>query len=244
MNVTALEQRIWERLEQDPAAPVAPEPVVLHALNAGYLLLNLLTLYLEKTATFTLTAGKAVYGIRNLLPDYLRPLRLVSGDPLARLRPSRLADLDAIDTNWQITTARPSPDDGVDPPSRYVALGINLLAIWQQPTRDVPAQFTYAYEPPLLAIGADVPRLPEEYHESILKFALVYLRLAEGSQELQKVMPLFGEFMADAGKLADFVRARSIGASYDSLPFELKRFDTSRLIKGLKEAASAKPAAR
>jgi hypothetical protein len=209
VNVTALEKRIWERLEQDPAAPVTPEPEVLHALNVAYFTLALLTLYLEKTIAITLTAGKAFYGIRNLAPDYLRPLRLVSGTPLARLRASRLADLDAIDINWMITTTRQSPADGVDPPSRYAAAGLNLLAIWQQPTADVAALFTYAYDPPPLVAGADSPLVPEEYHESLIKFALVFLRLKEGGQELQKVMPLFGEFIADAAKLGDFVRARS-----------------------------------
>lgn len=233
MNVTALEKRVWERLEQDPAAPVMPEPEVLHALNTAYFLLCLLTLYLEKTITITLAAGKAFYGVRNLAPDYLRPLRLVSGTPLARLRPSRLADLDAIDINWMITTSRPSPTDGVDPPSRYVAIGLNLLAIWRQPTANVAAQFTYAYEPPALVLGNDAPLLPEEYHESLIKFALVFLRLKEGGQELTKVMPLLAEFLADAAKLGAYVKARSAASAYDSFPAELRAQDISRLIKGL-----------
>lgn len=243
MNLTALEKRVWERLEQDPATPTTPEPEVARALNAGYFLLCLLTLYLEKTITITLSASKAFYGIRNMAPDYLRPLRLASGDPLARLRPTRLADLDAIDINWMITTTRPSPADGVDPPSRYVALGLNLLVIWQQPTEDVDAQFTYAYEPPPLVLGTDSPQVPEEYHEDLIKFALVWIRLKEGGQELQKVLPLLAEFLADAAKLSDFVRTRSKAGAYDSLPFELaKGFDASRLLKELK-GANAKPSA-
>jgi len=240
VNLTALEKRVWERLEQDPGAPTTPEPEVARAINAGYSLLCLLTLYLERTITITLSANKCFYGIRNLAPDYLRPLRLVSGYPLARLRPSRIADLDAIDVNWMITTDRPSPADGVDPPSRYVALGLNLLVIWQQPTADVDAQLTYAYEPPPLVAGADSPIVPEEYHEDLVKFALVWIRLKEGGQELQKVLPLLAEFAADASKLSDFVRARSIGSAYDSVPFELRSQDVSRL---LKELAAPKKAA-
>ncbi len=242
MNLAALEKRVWERLEQDPLAPVTPEPVVLHALNQAYLTFVLLTLCLEKTATITLAAGKPIYGIRNLLPDYLRPLRVTSGDPVARLRPCSFRDLDALDTRWQDTNLSANP---VDPPSRYFTVGCNLFGVWRQPTADVSADVTYAYLPPPLAAGGDVPLTPEEYHESLVKFALVWVRLPEGAGELAKVTPLLGEFLADAAKLGGYVKARSVAAAYDSLPFEIKAADISRLVKGIvaKGAADAKPAA-
>ena len=81
MNVTALEKRVYERLEQDPDAPVTPEPEVLHALNQAQLTLALLTLCLEKTAPVVFASGEPIFGIRSKLPDYLRPLRVRVGPP-------------------------------------------------------------------------------------------------------------------------------------------------------------------
>ncbi len=81
MNVTALEKRVYERLEQDPGAPITPEPEVLHALNQAYYTLVLLTLCLEKTVAVTFAASEPIFGIRNKLPDYLRPLRVRVGPP-------------------------------------------------------------------------------------------------------------------------------------------------------------------
>lgn len=236
MNLTALEDRVWERLEQDPDAPVTPETEVRHALNQALYLLQLLTLCLEKTASLTLTAATPHLGIRGQLTDYLVPLRLtVAG---ARLRPITMQDLDSLDAGWQVSAGTPI---------RYGTRGINLLFVYRQPATDTTALLTYAYVPAALASGSDSPGFPEEYHESLIKFALVWLRLKEGANEFDKVLPLLGEFIADAKKLNAYVRARSLAAQYDTLPFQLKLFDKSRLMKSIadtaKGAANGKPTA-
>jgi hypothetical protein len=245
VNTAALKKRCWERLDENPLAPTTPAADVLHAVNQAYLTFVLLTLCLEKTATLALDAQKPIYGIRGQLTDYLRPLRITyeRGDGhITRVRPASLRELDAIDTNWQVTHLSTNPVDG---PSRYFTVGLNLMGFWRQPNAAMEAQIVYAYSPALLAADGDTPLAPEAYHESLVKFALVWLKLNEGAQELGRVTPLLGEFLADASKLAGVVRARSIAAKYDSLPFELKNYDTSRLLKGLamKGAADAKPAA-
>jgi hypothetical protein len=246
LNTAALKRRAWERLDEDPAAPITPAADVVHALNQAYLTFVLLTLCLEKTETITLEANKCWYGIRGQLDDYLRPLRLTyqdERDVIVRLRPVTVRELDALDTNWQVSSLSSNP---VDNPSRYFTVGLNLMGFWRQPHEELEVQVTFAYSPALLAADGDTPLVPEAYHESLVKFALVWLKLNEGAQELGRVLPLLGEFLADAEKLAGVVRARSIAAKYDSLPFELKRFDTSRFLKGLiaKGAADAKPATR
>ncbi len=235
MTVADMEARIWERLEQDPTAPVTPEPDLLHALNQALGTLALLTLCVEKTVTITLSAGVTFYGIRNLVTNYLRPLRLMSAG--ARLRPVRIADLDALNSGWQASAGAPT---------RYLSLGINLVGVYKQPPSDVAAQFTYAAAPVALILQTDTPvGVPEEYHESLIKFGLVWIRLREGGLELAKVMPLFAEFIADAAKLGAYVKARSVAAGYDSLPFAMEHFDASRMIKGLlpKGGGDGKPSA-
>lgn len=223
MNVTALEKRIFDRLEENPAAPTSfTEPEALAALNHAYFLFVFLTLCLEKTVTFTVTAATPFFGIRGTLTDYLLPLRLTIGG--VRIRPSTLADLDAVDYGWQAHAGAPS---------RYATQGINLVAITPQPAIDTDSLFTYAYIPVALVAGSDVPAIPEEFHESLVKFALVRMRLKEGGNEFQKVLPGLKDFLGDAAKLGNFVRARSIGRKYDTVPFELKAADLSRLMKSL-----------
>ncbi len=229
MNVTALEKRVWERLEQDPAAPVTPEPEVLHALNQAQRTLALLTLCLEKTGTLTLQLVTPIYGIRSYLTDFLIPLRVTVGG--LRVRPCSIRDMDARNAGWQTAT-------GSDP--RYAMLGINLFAVSASPAIAAVATITYAYIPPLLALGADVPPVPEDYHESLIKFATVWIRLKEGAQEFAKTVGLYREFLDDAQKLGNYVRMRSLAAKYDQLPLELTKQDLSRLVAGLVPAAPAK----
>lgn len=81
MNVTALKKRVYERLEQDPNDPVTTEAAVLHALNQAQQTLVLMTLCIEKTVSVTFPAREPIVGIRALLPDYLRPLRVRVGPP-------------------------------------------------------------------------------------------------------------------------------------------------------------------
>ena len=229
MNVTALEKRVWERLEQDPAAPITPEPEVLHALNQAQRTLVLLTLCLEKTSTLTLQPTTPFYGIRSYIADYLVPLRVTVGG--LRVRPSSIRDFDARNANWQTAT-------GSDP--RYATLGINLFAVSASPAIAAIASITHAYVPALLVNGADVPPTPEDYHESLIKFATVWIRLKEGAQEFAKTVGLYREFLEDAAKLGGYVRLRSLAAKYDQLPLELTKQDLSRLVKGLVPVAPAK----
>lgn len=239
MNVTALEKRIFERLEEDPLAPTTyTEPEALHAINQAQYTLALLTLCLEKTAALTLQTSTAIYGIRGYLPDYLLPLRVTVGGQ--RIRPISIRDLDALDSGWQTNTWH----SATGAPKRYGTLGLNLFFAHPQPAAPTVAQVTYAYVPATLTAGGDTPEVPEEYHEDLVRFALVWLRLKEGAQEFQKTAPLLKEFLASAGKLANYVRARSLAANYDRLPFQLEHFDASRLFKAIKKRGEdAKPAA-
>lgn len=222
MILTDLETRTFQRLEEDVSAPTCyTAGEVIHALNQAYYLFVLLTLCLEKTVVLTLPASTAVFGVRGYLPDYLLPLRLMVGS--ARIRPASIRDLDAIDATWQVATAGPL--------KRYGTLGMNLFLAYPPPTAPLATTFTYAYIPAALAAGGDVPLIPENYHESLIKFAIPWLRLKEGAQEFNKSVPLFKEFLADAGKLGNYVRVRSRAAGYDQLPMELDKFDMSRLFQ-------------
>jgi hypothetical protein len=207
----------------DPTDPSAPPPEILAAINEGQELFALLTLCLETTATLTLTASAPFATLRGAFPGFLCPLRLsIAG---TRVRPATLADLDAENDAWQSTPGTPA---------RYCTLGFNFYAVTPQPVTNTAASLTYARSPVQL-VGDSFPEIPEQYHQSLVKYGMYRVRLKEGGQALQRGMVQLNEFLDDATAHGEFVRARSRAARYDVLPFELKLFDRSRLIETLKK---------
>lgn len=200
--------------------PVPPE--VLAAINEGQELFAFLTLGLEATATLPIPGSAAFFMIRSYFHDYLCPLRLTG--PAGRVRPATLADLDAADDQWQAT----APGN----PTRYFTAGFNFMGVTPQPALSTDHQFTYARSPLQLVYDA-FPEIPEEYHQSLVKYGVYRVKLKEGAQSLQRGMAYLNEFLDDAQRYGEFVRGRSKAARYDSLPFELSLFDRSRLVDQL-----------
>lgn len=207
--------RILVRIDDDPVTPISVSAAeVLAAVNEGYQLAALLTLCFEKTADFTLT--DCWYTVRDTLTDFIVPLRLsVSG---VRLRPSTLAELDALNPAWQATGGSAA---------RYATLGCNLLAV--TPQARVTASFTYAYSPAAL-LSTDTPLLPPAFHPDLVEFGVYRCRLKEGAQQLARGLGNLNTFLDSMTKLGDYMRARSLAARYDVQPMELKLFDRSKLV--------------
>lgn len=215
MTVADISARIITRIDDDPIAPVSTSAAeVLAAVNEGQQLASLLTLFLEQTAAFPLSG--TFYTPRSTFPDMLVPLRLTVGG--VRLRPSTIAELDAMNSGWQSVSGTPS---------RYFTLGCNFLGVTPQST--VTAQFTYAASPALLGSG-DTPVLPPAYHQDLVEYGVYRIRLKEGAQQLARGLGNLNTFLDSMTRLGDFVRAKSRAARYDVLPFELALFDRSKLI--------------
>jgi hypothetical protein len=218
VNALDMADRCQQRLHEDPAVttPVYyPFPLALSALNRAQRLFVLLTLCLETTVTFE-ADGETFFNMRNFFADWMLPLR-VSTVGGARVRPSRLAELDALDSAWQ---ANPGPT------TRYGALGFDFFFVY--PQQAMPLVVTYAQAPPAMVQETDVPAIDEQYHPALIDFAIPWLRLNEGGQEFQKSLPYLKRFFAEADKEAEYVRQRNLAARYDSLPYELRRLDRSK----------------
>lgn len=240
--------------ESDPANPISvTNTEVLYAVNQGYLLSSLLTLFAVKAVDFPLNG--CFYTPLDILPDFLVPLRItVNG---VRLRPSTLTELDGWDPAWQARTGTPA---------RYVTVGSNLLAVtpWPQAsgggtttspslpgdilpggtlpgggvtssgggTLSVTARMTYAYSPAPLA-ASDTPMLPAQYHPALVSWTSYRLRAKEGAQSLSRGLGDLNVFLDACQELGDWVRNRSAAAAYDTLPIEMKLLDRSKLIDSI-----------
>jgi len=220
VTYAALRANVLERLGEDAAVSGYYDGVDAgDGLNRAQRLFVLLTLCLEATGSITISPATAWYQVRTQIPGWMLPLTLEFDG--AKLRPVRLAELDALAVGWQAT-----PGD----PERYALLGLALLAIYKQAPEAGTLGTTYAKPPAWMIDDADVPEIPAAYHELLPDAAIALLRLREGGQELEKVKPLLGRFMTGATQLARYVRERSLDLRYDRQPAELERFDLSRLL--------------
>lgn len=221
VTLAELQSRTLERLDEDGRNPrfwTLEECTA--ALNEAQRFMVMLTLCLEKTALLQLQPGAAWYKLGALLPDMLVPLRLVDYSTQQRLRPARLAELEARNAAWEVEPGEPE---------RYAILGWDLLAVYPQPEEQRTLAILYAHAPARLILPEDQPQVPAEYHASLVDYAIVRLSLKLGAQQLAKALPWWGRFLADTRKLAGYVRARAVALGYDKTPIELERFDVSKL---------------
>ena len=226
MTAAEIQGRILARVADEGGAS-ATAAETLQAINEGQELAALMTLCLETTASWTLTATTAWYSARAAFNDYLCPLRLMVGS--TRVSPASIRDLDARDAGWQASAGTPA---------RYATLGFSLFAVTPQPAIDTAASLTYARTPVEL-VGDAWPEIPEAYHQALVDYGVYRVRLKDGAQNLERGLRYFGRFLEAMKELGDQVRARSRAAGYDTLPFEVRRFDMSRLTQILKRKVAS-----
>lgn len=221
MTHSELRSRTLERLgEEADGLGYFTAQDATDGLNWAQRLMALLTLCLETTQDFTLTAATCWHDVRATLSDWLLPLRVEYAG--AKVRPARLSELDALNASWQAAAGDPE---------RYACLGADpvLLAVYRQLAAGGTLSITYARVPAAIEINGS-PEIPEEYQPLLIDAAVPYCRMKEGGQEMGKVQPLLRRFLDGAAKLGRYTRARSLDLRYDRLPPEIERFDLSRLL--------------
>jgi hypothetical protein len=226
MQLSDMAGRVLARLDQPSGGAYYTHPEAVSALNEAQRFFAFLTLGVQKSALvqIALAAGNPTIRMLPLATDWLLPLR-VSVQGGAQLRPARLEDLDALDSNWQN-----QPATQTLPLARYAALGFDLVAFYPQPAAGTWINFTYAATPAPMAADTDVPQIPEEHHQDLVDYATYRLRYREGGAEFAKGLPYLRRFMEGAAKYGRYIRQRNIAARYDKLPFEIERADLSALL--------------
>lgn len=220
MTASEIQARILKRIDDDAVSPATATPAeVMAAINEGQELASLLTLCLEKTASWTIPASSPFLSVRGQFPDFLVPLRWQIGS--TRVRPAGLKALRALNPNWQASPGTPT---------RYCTLGFNFWIVSPQPVGDTASNLTYA-RAPLQLVGDDFPEIPEQYHQNLVDYGVYRIRLKEGQQGLARGLKYFSRFLDGMTELGNQVRARSSRAGYDTLPLELAMADRSRLLK-------------
>jgi len=226
MQLSDMAARVSQRLNEAGGAGFYPRAEIVAALNEAHRLFVLLTLGLEQTSTWTLPAQTQLT-VHHMLSeggwsDWIVPLRIATLGG-AKVRPARLEDLACLDGSWTTTT---TPRD----PTRYVALGADLVVFYPIPLNGTVLQVTYARAGLPLVNDSDTPETPAEYHPSYVAYAVYRMRQVEGGQEFQKALPGLGEYLKAAQHYATYVRSRNLGSRYDKVPFEMEKYDRSLLL--------------
>lgn len=235
MTTGELKERTYKRLDEDAGDPAYFTPTeVLNAINAGLRALALLTLCIERTANFTISAATCWHTILDQFSDCIRIFRVRKG--ATRIQPTTFHEQDCYSAAWEATAGAIAG---------YLTIGCNLLAVTPQPAGGDTLSITYAACPAALVSDSDVPEVPEEYHQDLVDFAIFYLRLKEGGLELKNAWANLLSFYDAASKLAIYVRARCQAQDYDIVPpFDIAARDRSRKVKvELKTVAGGKKAA-
>ena len=227
MNLGSITTRVTARLNEAASGPVFyPLDEQIAAVNEGERLFCLLSLALETTLPWTVPANTTWTHMLGVFPDWIVPLRLstVTG---AKVRPSRLEELGALDSGWLN-----SPINSPGLATRYVALGADLVGLYGQPDYSgLVLNWTYARAPVPLVNPDDVPEIPAEYHPRLIEYGIYRLRQVESGQELEKALTCFNSFLDGAKRYAAYVRSRNLGARYDHVPPEDEFFDRSKLLR-------------
>lgn len=221
MQLSAMVSLCSQRLNEAAAPVFYPAAEIKAALNEAQRFFCLLTLALEKTSTWTPATNTTFFRMLTIFSDWTVPLRITTAAG-AKVRPARLDELTSLDSQWAKAAGSPY---------RYAALGVDLLALYPQPTSGFPLNVTYARAPVVMSNDTDSPEVPAEYHPNIVDYAIYRLRQVEGAQEFQKSLPLLDSFLDAVQRYGAFVRARNLGSRYDKVPFELESFDRSKLMR-------------
>lgn len=213
--------QVSQRLAEGASGPVFyPQTEIIAALNEGNRFFCLLTLALEATKTWTVSAATTFFHMMTVsgFADWIVPLRIANASG-QKIRPASVDTLNSLNPAWMASPGTPA---------RYASLGSDLIALYSQPAGGgTVLTVTYARAPTALAADGDIPEVPATVHPHLVNYGIYRMRQGEGGGEFQKALPLLDDFLSAAEKYADYMRARNEGADYDTGPFELQAFDRS-----------------
>jgi hypothetical protein len=233
MTLGEMISRVSARLNESATGPTFyPASEIQSSISEGLRFFTLLTLCLESTAAWSVPAATPFSHMLTTagFQDWIAPLRIADSTG-AKIRPARLADLTALDSAWLVSPGAPI---------RYTFSGADLIGIYKQPaSTGTMLSVTYCRGPRTLVNLADVPEIPGEFHPELVKYGVYRMRQREGSQEFEKVLPLFGEYLDAAQRYGDYIRARNKAALYETAPPELALYDRSDLLRIERQARAA-----
>lgn len=211
-----------QRLNEGQTGPVFyPKSELVAAANEAERFFVLLTLCLETTAPWNVPALTTFFHMLAIFPDWICPLYVSTAEG-AKIRPSRLDDLSALNLGWL---------NSPGPVARYCSVGADLVAVYQQPaTIGTTLNVKYARSPKPLVNDTDIPEIRPQFHPNLVDYTIYRVRQVEGGLEFEKSLAYLNHFLDAAQSEGDYVRARALSGRYDTRPYELEGYSRSKLL--------------
>ncbi|MCL6456703.1 MAG: hypothetical protein K6T85_01730 [Gorillibacterium sp.] len=217
MTLAEMRQLLQSFLDEDGIR--RPDSVLNESINDGYVLVSMLTQAHEVTRTLRLPPGRAFYYLPS---DFFLPVSVYIQNNI-RLQPTRIGELDLLYDNWFLSGTTGTP-------VYYFTVGAltNRPQLWLYPKpQDVTMlTITYAAIPKRMNSDGDIPRIPAEYHLTLVWWAFAWELLKErGFEMLEKTVRQFNLFVESVMKLRDYIYNRTPDRDVQTVPWDLTSFE-------------------
>lgn len=212
-TLSQLTAQVFQRLEEDPAAPVfwtvpEVENALVEAMNEAALITG--TVQVARSTPVTLPTDTNYVAMPT---NAMALLRVVGANAVQK---TEIYSLDQINPGWE-TEGGAAATPPVQAIQYWFPVGLSFFGIYPQLTVAQQVMVTYlAYpmtEAPASYTGTETIPFQQEYQESLCQYAAHVLRLKESGQEFEQSQTVYQEFLSTMRDLSAFM------ARHDSLVF-------------------------
>lgn len=199
MQFSELKTEVFRRLDESALAPVYWEVLDVElSLNDGLAEMADATEYYETTYALALAVATTYYDLRLFTHEPLRVTSVYNRTTSRWLIPSSVRDLDKIDPRWGLVPGEPD---------RYFVRGLFTLGVFPRPTTIETVDVYHTAMPPVLALAADTPIFPAEFHVGLIEYALADLLSQDG--EAKEALAHWEKYLEYESGLSTWVKNRA-----------------------------------
>lgn len=222
MTRDELQQRILEGIQDDPDSPVFfSDEQLADLVNEAYEVLAEDSHAIKRTAFLPLREGAGFIYTHAISHDFMAPVRIWNHERNHRLTCLSMAELDALDTRWQVTTGQPEV---------WFPVSWDMFGLYPRPAEAGGVlRVDYIAWPRELMDGSDRPELPEATHDALTLYGQ-YLGCLKKWDDQSAMIPLKALQMHKAVatprsglsriSIRSFQRTQNTGASSALSPYK------------------------
>jgi hypothetical protein len=185
------------RKELDKSSVYRTDDFVDRAINNGYRLIGVLSLFDERRGSSTITGGR---NYACLPTNCIVPLYMANTDTGTRVHPVSIDEMEFYSSTWEGRTATDSQYYTVLNP--FSSAFNEIVVCPYQTTTEMDYTYIGAYESTELSSDSDEPRLPEEYQDLVITYAKFESFIGEPGMvgqaeiEVKRFLKRMNEFIA------------------------------------------------
>jgi len=192
-----MQTEVFRRLDEDSSSPAFwTLAQIKTALNEGYEEITDACEWNETSGTITTAADTTYYDLSSELTNFLAVRRIQNVTTSRWLTATHWRELDNSEVaSWQAVDGEPQ---------YWFLRGLDQLGLFPVGASSIKVYYTSL--PTALSADGDTPTFPQEYHYSLVDYALYDLLAQEG--ETRKASRYWDRYLRGAAELKDHVQSR------------------------------------